>query len=95
MCTTYDWRNSYELPDAAVLCYARNYPDGLCAGPLAYSLHAPVILTDSVNPDAAIRYADYCKIRSGYILGGTKLISDVAAKKILHIAGEIPIYTLQ
>ena len=84
----------FDSPDAAVICYARNFPDGLFAGPLANSLHAPVILTDSLKPDAAIRYAESCDIRSGYILGGTKLISDVVAKKIFHIAGEIPIYSL-
>lgn len=84
----------FKSPDAAVICYARNFPDGLFAGPLAYSLHAPVILTDSVRPNAAIRYAESYQIRNGYILGGTKLISDIVAKKILHIAGEIPIYSL-
>lgn len=85
----------FASPDVAVLCYARNFPDGLCAGPLAFSLDAPVILTDSVKPDEAIQYAASHNISNGYILGGNTLISDITAKKIFRVAAEIPVYTLQ
>lgn len=72
----------FSKPTSAVIAYAHNFPDGLCAGPLAYSRKAPLILTDNNKPTAAIDYANGLGIRSGYVLGGTALISDSTAGKI-------------
>lgn len=66
----------------AVLAYAQNFPDGLSGGPLAYSLGAPLILTATGKEAAAVSYATKAGIQSGYILGGTGLISDAAANRI-------------
>ena len=70
-------------PTAAVLAYAQNFPDGLCGGPLAYALGAPLILTDTKHPDAADAYVE--NIVTGIIVGGSSLISDDAARNIFDL----------
>ena len=70
----------------AVAAYAWNYPDGLCGGPLAYYLGAPLLLTDSVDLSASV-YASGHHITTGYVLGGSSLISDEAARRIFSFMG--------
>ena len=70
----------------AVVAYAWNYPDGLCGGPLAYYLGAPLLLTDSGDATAAA-YAFEHRIQTGYVLGGSSLISDDAARRIFSLMG--------
>ena len=70
----------------AVVAYAWNYPDGLCGGPLAYHLGAPLLLTDSADLSASA-YASGNHITTGYVLGGSKLISDEAARRIFSFMG--------
>ena len=74
-----------EEPTTAVLAYAYNFPDGLCGGPLAYALKAPLILTQTGDEAAAAAYAKEYGISSGYVLGGSKLISDASAKKVFGL----------
>ena len=76
----------FQSPTSAVLAYAKNFPDGLSGGPLAYTLNAPLILTDNSKPTAAVTYATGAGIRSGYVLGGTGLISDKVVKNIFSMA---------
>ena len=47
-----------------------------------YALNAPLILTDNSKPTAAVTYATGAGIKSGYVLGGTGLISDKVVKNI-------------
>ena len=75
----------FKAPKSAVLAYAQNFPDGLSGGPLAYTLNAPLILTDSKKPTAAVTYATGAGIKSGYVLGGTGLISDKVVKNIFSM----------
>jgi putative cell wall-binding protein len=75
----------FEAPTSAVLAYAQNFPDGLSGGPLAYTLNAPLILTDSKKPTAAVTYATGAGIKSGYVLGGSGLISDKVVKNIFFM----------
>ena len=77
-------------PDAAVLAYARNFPDGLCGGPLAYALNAPLILTDNYDPSAADTYVKNISI--GFVVGGTGLISDVATRAIFDLSADTVIH---
>jgi hypothetical protein len=57
----------FDAPTAAVLAYAQNFPDGLCAGPLAAAMDAPLLLT-SINKEArAIAYATALEIGDGYV----------------------------
>ena len=66
----------------AVLAYAKNFPDGLCGGPLAMSKHAPLILTATGKESVAVKYANTKGITTGAVLGGPGLISDNAVNKI-------------
>lgn len=70
-------------PGGAVLAYARNFPDGLCAGPLAYAMNAPLILTDNYDPREADEYV--VGTNRGFVVGGPGLISDVATRAIFDL----------
>ena len=75
----------FDWPDQAVLAYAQNFPDGLSGGPLAYALRAPLILTDSNHPNSAMCYTVNYGIQSGYVMGGSGLISDKVVKNIFRM----------
>ena len=76
----------FDAPTSAVLAYAKNFPDGLSGGPLAYVLNAPLILTDNNRPTAAVNYGTSLGIKSGFALGGSGLISDKVVKNIFSMA---------
>lgn len=76
----------FETPQTAVLAYARNFPDGLCGGPLAYAQNAPLLLTKTGSEAAADAYTEEMGIRSGTVLGGEGLISDQACSEIFSAA---------
>ena len=42
--------------NGAVLAYGEAFPDGLCGGPLAYAMGAPIILTKTAAPTEAETY---------------------------------------
>ncbi|MBQ1508238.1 MAG: cell wall-binding repeat-containing protein [Erysipelotrichaceae bacterium] len=75
-------------PDKVILAAARDaeFPDGLCAGPLAYALKAPIVLTNDGKEGAAVAYAVSERIGSGYITGGSARISDDTAGKIFSLS---------
>ena len=73
---------------SVVLAFSHNFPDGLCGGPLAAALNAPILLTREKNEDYP---AEFCKtrgIKKAYILGGTLLIPDESVEYILN-SGEV------
>ena len=72
----------FEQPEAVVLAYAKNFPDGLCGGPLAYVLNAPLILTTTEKTDTAEKYVHDYEINKGKVLGGESLISNGAVNVI-------------
>ena len=72
----------FESPTLAVLAYAKNFPDGLSGGPLAYVKQAPMILTNTGKEAAAAGYTNSYAISDGYVLGGPGLISEAAVAKI-------------
>lgn len=76
----------FENPDRIVLAYSRNFPDGLCGGPLAYALGAPLILTNAGQEGAAAEYVAENGITKGVILGGTAAISENSAKIVFALA---------
>lgn len=69
--------------ESAVVAYASTFPDGLCGGPLAYAVGAPLILTKDGKSEAP-DYTTGNNITSGYVLGGDGLISDGFAKTIFQ-----------
>ena len=79
--------------DSAVLAYGYNFPDGLCAGPLAYALGAPLILTATGDEAAAVEYATAAGITSGFVLGGPTLIDDPVVKSIFSMGAGDSIVT--
>ena len=72
--------------DCAVLAYAQNFPDGLCAGPLAYALDCPLLLTSINKEAAAIGYTTPLGINCGFVLGGPSLIDDRGVKSIFSMS---------
>ena len=72
----------YPEAKYAVLAYSNDYPDGLCGGPLAYQMKAPLILTRSGNETLAAEYVQSRNIEDGYILGGVNALPDSVAVKV-------------
>ena len=73
----------FDSPEAVVLAYGKNFPDGLCGGPYAYQASAPLILTNSQSYSEAVTYTVARGICQGAVLGGPTLISEEAALAIL------------
>lgn len=68
--------------EAAVIAYSRNFPDGLCGGPLAYAMDAPLLLLQTDRGDQVIAYAQETGFKTGVVLGGESLIDDVTVQKV-------------
>ena len=79
----------FTAPESAVLGYANDFPDGLCAGPLAIALKAPLILTADGKTDAADAYIE--NFASGVVTGGTARISDEAVREIFELEADAEI----
>ena len=62
--------------DKAVVASGKNFPDGLCGGPLAAALNAPLVLTKDGGASVAAAYVAENKIASGYVLGGDGALAD-------------------
>ena len=62
--------------DTAVVASGKNFPDGLCGGPLAAALNAPLVLTKDGGAGAAASYVAENGIASGYVLGGDGALAD-------------------
>ena len=60
----------------AVVASGKNFPDGLCGGPLAAALNAPLMLTADGKTDAAADYMGANNVESGYVLGGDGALAD-------------------
>ncbi len=84
----------FNSPDFAVVAYSRNFPDGLCGGPLAYYMNAPMLLTNVNQAQINITnaYLTDKGIISGYVMGGADILSDAVVKAVFGItaSGVIP-----
>ncbi len=78
----------YNNPDTAVVAYSRNFPDGLCGGPLAYTMGAPLLLVNEGEAQYkfAADYVDEKDVTIGYVLGGEAAVSDATAKAVFNDA---------
>lgn len=92
--TRYAGKNRYEtselvakafFPNATniTLAYGQNFPDGLSGAPVASALNAPLLLAENSKTSNANAYAKDAGAKRAVVFGGTKLISDSAAKQIL------------
>ena len=80
----------FENPEAGVLAYAYNFPDGLCGGVLAHMLDAPLLLSiDEIDPST--RYIRSQDMRLGVVLGGGILGSDTAVRSVFRIDPNVEI----
>ena len=79
----------FATPEAMVLAYAQGFPDGLCGGPLALSVGAPLILTSNESLRAADDYIE--SIATGAVTGGTGRISDETVREIFDLTEDVPI----
>ncbi len=70
--------------DTVVLAYGKNFPDGLCGGPLAYAIGAPLLLVDDTHTAAAAEYRTVHRVQRGVILGGSGAVSDAAAEAVFR-----------
>jgi len=75
----------FDSPVYVALAYSRNFPDGLCGGPLAHSLNAPLILTSNGSEAAAKAYINSLNPDSGIVLGGTASLPDKTVKLVFGI----------
>ena len=76
----------FATADFALIAYSKNYPDGLAGGVLANALGAPLLLTNTGNEKYASAYIEETGIESGYILGGTAVVTDATAKIIFGLS---------
>ena len=72
----------FEKPGSAVVAYAWNYPDGLCGGPLAAALGAPLLLTMEDYESRAAAYIQENAIQKGILLGGESLLPEITESRL-------------
>ena len=77
--------------EKAVVASGKNFPDGLCGGPLAAALNAPLVLTKDGGAAAAAGYVADNAIASGFVLGGDGALADDTVVEVfgLESADEI------
>ena len=71
--------------DFAVVASGKNFPDGLCGGPLAAALDAPLVLTKDGGTDAASTYVAENGIVSGFVLGGDGALADATVVEVFAL----------
>ena len=76
----------------AVVASGKNFPDGLCGGPLAAALDAPLVLTKDGGADAAAGYVSDNAIVSGYVLGGEGALADETVVEVFNLENAEEIY---
>lgn len=73
--------------DYAVLVTANNFPDALCAAPLAKLYNAPLLLTDSNMLNTAVKAElQRLSVKNVIIVGGTGVVSDAVFNSVRQFA---------
>ena len=75
----------FSVPDYALVAYSRNFPDGLCGGPLAHALKAPLLLVNAGVEAPAAEYIKSQGIPGGAILGGPAAVSEDSARIVFGV----------
>lgn len=75
----------FNESEFVVLAYSLNFPDGLCGGPLAYAMNAPLLMTNTGKEQFAADYVAENDITAGYVLGGTVAVSDDTVKHVFNL----------
>ena len=71
--------------DTAVVASGKNFPDGLCGGPLAAALNAPLVLTKDGGASAAAGYVADNAITGGYVLGGDGALKNATVVEVFGL----------
>ncbi len=81
----------FTNPESVIFASAKEYPDGLCGGALATSVHAPIILsnTGTSKVEVAKTYVQNNYVQRGVVLGGDMHIDDATAKYIFDTGNDI------
>ena len=83
----------YNNPRNIVFAYGHNFPDGLCGGPLANVIGAPLVLTRPEDYTKAETYVNNNdNIINAFVLGGDKLIGDIVINNIMHSTNSVVLY---
>ena len=85
-------REFFQGCSGVAIAYGKNFPDGLCGGPLAGRMNAPLLLVDEDHYSNARKFVKDFHVDWGYAFGGTGVISDTLFKKVLREQGICPIY---
>ena len=83
----------FQDPEYALVAYSWNFPDGLCGGPLAYAMGAPLLLASEGGEDMAKAYIEYAEIIKGYVLGGAATIKDASVRIVFNMKDNVQIMT--
>ena len=75
----------FTAPSHALLAYSLKFPDGLCGGPLAYALSAPLLLVTPGYESITGSYVSSSTIDNGLVLGGTAVLTDSSVKLTLSL----------
>ena len=79
--------------DKAVVASGKNFPDGLCGGPLAAAMNAPLLLTKDGGASAATAYVAENDIASGFVLGGDGALADITVVEVFALESADQIIT--
>ena len=82
----------FDNPELALTAYSWDFPDGLCGGPLAHALKAPLLLASTGYESAAAEYIEKNDINTGYVLGGTAVLADETAKLVFSLDASASLY---
>ena len=69
-----------------MIAYSRNFPDGLCGGPLAYAMNAPLLVSKINRESITNAYIAANEIETGYILGSSEVVSDAVARNVFGLS---------
>ena len=72
----------FDAPQTALVAYSRNFPDGLCGGPVAYAAGAPLLLSRAGAESIAAEYIKAEHFEAGAVLGGTAAVSHATTEKV-------------
>lgn len=75
--------NGWTKSDYAVLALGEDYPDALCAAPLAGKYKAPILLTETNSiPASTLATIQQLQVKNIFIIGGTGVISKHVQDKL-------------
>jgi len=79
-------QNNWQQSDYIVLASGENFPDALCAAPLAQKYNAPVLLVEKNSiSDSAIGEINRLGVKNAFIIGGTGVISENIEGQLINL----------